>query len=705
MDVDSPDHGHAASYLRLTPEYTVPLLIHKLCQTYGFRHEYVRRFLKDTTWPRLTTFGSYDDLCRHLGYGDVNCPPAAQDIYRIGVDGKQPLPPVFLPVVTPRDVGHCTEGTHVLSDSLCWYLIAYIVIRAVFCGTKPRKRRRLNTKPTTRSDDARKDTSIDDSQREQAATIRSSPAPSGDCKYLAMVLQEMRCPQLSEGTLSRGLDGKKIWSEDGRSKLVAIGEIGLNERVLAALQRASTLRSALQQCKDRGWLAYDEHGEGLTVIQRSGPLLICEPEIQLDALRLLCFLSPNALAFDPEYVRASYAECLADADRSGRRVFRELLPALLTWTSIAQRAGASEALLCTLIEAIMNGYRACPSRQCGDLTDIVARLGNPALPAHLSLTLAWTQSYLLREKCQYEESDRVSQAAIDAYAATDVRTACGIGHLYLSKAENAILRNDLEGARRCADMFDLPTELTSQSDMTWHMARLKWTVNARICRFSGQFEEAKRYLEICLKYCRNQDSTKAPYVLRLLADVFCELKCPETAEQLLKAPLEENPPCDGRMSTTCRRLTTSLANSIAQQGRFDEALTYVQDVEAHYDQQQASNPTNELEHFYTKTMHMIIAFHMANFDESLRVAGQALDLAERYRSFRPNNFYRGFVLRYRAMIRLQQANQDVTEAANCVAQPRHYLAGMGTYELEKMDREEKAQLALLKGAYAKVHDP
>ena len=29
----------------------------------------------------------------------------------------------------------------------------------------------------------------------------------------------------------------------------------------------------------------------------------------------------------------------------------------------------------------------------------------------------------------------------------------------------------------------------------------------------------------------------------------------------------------------------------------------------------------------------------------------------------------------------------------------------GTYELEKMDREEKAQLALLNGAYAKVHDP
>ena len=69
------------------------------------------------------------------------------------------------------------------------------------------------------------------------------------------------------------------------------------------------------------------------------------------------------------------------------------------------------------------------------------------------------------------------------------------------------------------------------------MIRLKNTVFGRMSRYLGDFVHA----EYCLKDCLMTIPTEASryHVVHYLADVYCELKLAEKAEELLKEDIEK----------------------------------------------------------------------------------------------------------------------------------------------------------------------
>lgn len=128
-----------------------------------------------------------------------------------------------------------------------------------------------------------------------------------------------------------------------------------------------------------------------------------------------------------------------------------------------------------------------------------------------------------------------------------------------------------------------------------------------------------------------------------LADVYCELKLPEKAEELVKKDIEELKTCGKQRSKAFRRLLLPLAEAYIEQRGFKEVRAVLLQLSGIFDGLVGHNVSDQLDHVRSILGLVRVAYHESRWSEALQSSEQALDLVQTYKTFSDGNFYRGVI--------------------------------------------------------------
>lgn len=199
---------------------------------------------------------------------------------------------------------------------------------------------------------------------------------------------------------------------------------------------------------------------------------------------------------------------------------------------------------------------------------ILERLCGPSATLSSRMAIANAQSTMLRRKEQYADSDRIIHNAISNIKDNKVYHVYLSGQLYLSLAENSILRNDRATALEWLNKINLPAQGDPEEVpvLMWRLFERKWTTMGRIHRFTGCFQEAKNVLELCLRARHYVASHNVINIVRQLADVLVELGESDYAMEFLDYHLKLLQQEGKEDSKFCNKLLLSYADAELRMG-------------------------------------------------------------------------------------------------------------------------------------------
>ena len=324
---------------------------------------------------------------------------------------------------------------------------------------------------------------------------------------------------------------------------------------------------------------------------------------------------------------------------------------------------------------------SCASNfDCFEAMRVIERyLAQPSIPDSLRLGLADKQSVFLRRQGNYSASDHLVYKALKQPLRLNVRTTCLVGDLRLSLAENAILRNQYTYAESLVDAIEvagIPHLLVAR------LRERKWTTKARIYRFTGRFELAKKPLRSCLGVRKESSRVNQCHIVRPLADIYVELGEYNCAKQLLENCLSNMRGDQKTHTRAYNRLLLSKADLEIAEFRYDNAKSILSQVAGAFKSRPPISQTDQLDHVRTAIASLRIMMRRSTWAEVLKPSTQAIRLTESYSSFTPTNYYKGYLILLRAVSQLHLVEADLKAAAVCVQEPRHFMTGVGTFDRE-----------------------
>lgn len=336
-----------------------------------------------------------------------------------------------------------------------------------------------------------------------------------------------------------------------------------------------------------------------------------------------------------------------------------------------------------VVEAWVSASDSTRSSLGGEIVTCAQEL-NLKAPSSIYLEVVKAQSIFLRRQERYKESGELIESALQTPNPPDARTHCAIGQLQLSEAENAILQNDFERATALTDAVSLtmPECKTVDSPLMQYLRLQLWTLKGRLYRYTGNFEQAAEALEICLGLRHFSSGLNEYGVVRQLADSYMELEDPGKAELLLEEYLKTMRKEYMQGSRSYHRLSLSKADAYLAMGRLSEAQTILEEVRQSFVQAPPKSQTDQLDHVRAILGSMRKAMYEEAWSQVRDRADQAVELAQRYSCFTETNYYKGYALRARATALLHLARIDMESAQSCVRSPRHFMVGLGTYDLK-----------------------
>ncbi|KAK3614186.1 hypothetical protein LTR56_027416 [Elasticomyces elasticus] len=478
----------------------------------------------------------------------------------------------------------------------------------------------------------------------------------------------------SEDLLFRGVRRQNRWDNDGHITTVCLRDTGLSEQYAFLFRDKNTLSVSMQLCVQRGMLKRQLKDQSWVYHVTSDEQNDSEHDNNpLDSLIFLCYICPREEALDPKFFT----------------VIRQLLPALLSWFDYLQQQAVRTVDVNTrkaLIETCVATSKVTVSHSSQKALVLAHKLCNQDVSPSFLLAIAKMQSVALRRQDRYAESDQAIKEAMCGVVPKDVRTTCLIGQLYLSLAENEILRNQYDSAIRWIEKIDLTSPSRAQyqvSPLVWQLYEHKWIATGRIYRFQGRFEDAIKVLEPCLGVRRHLPASNTHHVVRQLADVYVELGQPAHAKSLLDKSLGQILQEGKQHSRSYNKLLLSYADAEIASDLPDDAQLLLDKIGQSFEHTKPSTPTDQLDHVRTVIGMTRIAMHKSDWIQVTKLSTEALRLTDIYSSFTPNNYYKGYIRKVQAASHLHLACADMEAAEQCVREPRHFMAGIGTYDLEK----------------------
>ena len=182
-------------------------------------------------------------------------------------------------------------------------------------------------------------------------------------------------------------------------------------------------------------------------------------------------------------------------------------------------------------------------------------------------------------------------------------------------------------------------------------------------------------------------------VARQLADIQVELGEIESAKTLLHHHLAILQQKRRQDTIPYTRLLLSYADAELRLGQFDSAEARLEEVRTRFEAHSITTQTDQLDHVRALIACTRISLHKHRWPEEIERSTAALRLANQYEFLTATNYYKGYLHKVRAISHLQLAQADMEAATECVRQPRHYMAGVGTYDRIKAHEEFAEALA------------
>ncbi len=343
----------------------------------------------------------------------------------------------------------------------------------------------------------------------------------------------------------------------------------------------------------------------------------------------------------------------------------------------------------SLVEAYLAVCRLGVASRANDAISVLAKIEDTGLPDHLRMAIANRQSISLRFKGDHNRSDVVIQDILERITinSTDIRSHCSYGRLLLSRTENAIMRKDFN--KVASHLASWEVKNSPASGLELQVVRMKNTVIGRVSRYEGQFEHARYCLEECLKTIPNDASRY--HVMHHLADVYCELKFPGEAENLVLDEFDQLRAQGKQRSKAFRRLGLPLAEAYIEQRRSGAARTVLRELLEIFDGMVGHDVADQLGHVRVMIGLARVCWHESQWSEAHQILERALLLAGKYRTFSKGNVYIGVIHLFLSVVYLELRQYPKAWGALASANdilgeqvPRYFMPGMGSYFLKRL---------------------
>jgi len=343
----------------------------------------------------------------------------------------------------------------------------------------------------------------------------------------------------------------------------------------------------------------------------------------------------------------------------------------------------------SLVEAYLAACSLAATSRTDNITALLARIQDAGLPDHLRMAIANRQSISLRLKGDHDRSEVLLRNILEGPAIdpADIRSHCARGRLLLSRTENAILRKEFNKAASYLATWEVKTSPASGLEL--QVVRMKNTTIGRVSRYDGQFKHARYCLEECLKTILH-DSSRF-HVMHHLADVYCELKIPGGAENLVLGEVKQLRALGKQRSKPFRRLSLPLAEAYIEQGAPEAARTVLRELLDIFDGVVGHDIADQLGHVRAMIGLARVCWNESRWSEAHQILDRALGLTEKYGTFSRKNFYIGVIHLFLSVVyskrcRHWEGRMALVSANDILREqvPRHFMPGMGTYFLKRL---------------------
>jgi tetratricopeptide (TPR) repeat protein len=326
---------------------------------------------------------------------------------------------------------------------------------------------------------------------------------------------------------------------------------------------------------------------------------------------------------------------------------------------------------------------------------VLAKIQDPELPEYLRMAIANRRSISLRFNGDYDQSDVVIQGILGSIVidSNDIRLYCEYGRLLLSRTENAILRKEFDKAVLYLASWEVKN--STPSGLELQVVRLKNTVLGRVFRYEGKFEHGRHCLEECLKTIPTEASRY--HVMHHLADVYCELRTPAAAENLVLNEIKQLRARGKQRTKAFRRLALPLAEAYIEQRTLEAAKAVLRELLDIFDGIASYDVADQLGHVRLMIGLARVGWYEARWSETCQALENALVLTEKYRTFSKGNYYKGVIylflsVTYFELHKYLEGRSSLASANEifCKEEPRHFIPGMGSYFLQYLLRIKRS---------------
>ncbi|KAF7136916.1 hypothetical protein CNMCM5793_006578 [Aspergillus hiratsukae] len=438
----------------------------------------------------------------------------------------------------------------------------------------------------------------------------------GECIPVAL-LQRIQSPQ-------------HRWAEDGSRIQITFREAGL-KAPLSDLMPAD-VAALVTQLRNQGSIRVAD-GD-------AGNFYICYPRCRsvdegsaepgkwplFEALKLLCYIFPRDPFWEPHF------------ESTGRLLLPLLVPVI---TQSSRLKEAPDDIL----------------QKATQLLD--------GRPEYLHAIVAHRRSVLLRLQADFTGSEQI----IEEYNRRPMTAAVGNrlhaiwGHLYVSHLENLLQSQQYQRAYEAIhgwEMSDPP------SLMELRVIPSKSIALSKIYRCRGQLREAKEVLQSCHEALLADDVARYQ-VLCGLADTHCDMREPERANLLLQAEIRELSK-RGKLTRAFRRLLVSSLDIKILQGRYEDAISTVNQLRSLFGGVSRKDVTDQLLHVRTLIASARILHFQSRFAEAIKQKPSPTDI----RATDPTISLKAALLSFEDILtekqkRQYQANTTKPDAASIIA--------------------------------------
>lgn len=340
-------------------------------------------------------------------------------------------------------------------------------------------------------------------------------------------------------------------------------------------------------------------------------------------------------------------------------------------------------------------------------------------PEHLRLALAHLESCIWRNEAKrpldenevrrpldenLDESDKIIEAAIATTSGLDKTKGLArlpLARLYFSKAENLMLQK--KPGEACGKIEEVAKSLPSVESLSMVQLRIHFemsTLFGRLYRYDGRFAEAEEVLRLALGFSERL-AIAGHTIRRNLADVYCERGKFNEVVGLIKPTVEDIK--ERGKQKTALMMSAPLADAYYQLGHSKSACALWTAIDDFFERNSAVGNTEELTHLRAHLNLLYVEVRNLNYDGAIDRAERCLRTISDSSSFRPDNHYKGTVLRVKAacsslkaVCLSRKALEDVDEANRCQKGPYYFIPLHGTVRYDDFSKfTQQAQLAEL----------